>query len=244
MLPLHLPSTQANYPASIQQTLSAAASLLAAEVGVYSVLLPGAWHVLLAGGWVGGFITCGFVPPVGFPPLHPHGWRKLHAKIISRSGGMVCSQVLPPDGASPGGLGELWWRAPKVKISCERVVQSIHDVIPVFMWAFMLHLKQHLCLQYFKIFFQLFVITIILGVSGSFSAASCCYIKLLSLLLLHLSGDSTGLSPNPHFRNGSHVNSRAVRLENELLCFMTGFVYMIPRSVSIFIYDHLSFTGQ
>lgn len=104
MLPLHLPSTQANYPPSIQQTVSAAASLLAAEVGVCSVLLPWALHISLAGGRVGGFVTRVFVAPVGFPPLHPHGWRKLHAKIISRSGGMVCPQVPPPDAASPGGL--------------------------------------------------------------------------------------------------------------------------------------------
>lgn len=103
-LPLRFPSTQANYAASIQQTVSAAASLLAAEVGVDSVLLPWALPVSLAGARMGGFITCVFASLVGFPPLHPYGWRKLHANIIGRSGGMVHPQVPLPDAPSLAAL--------------------------------------------------------------------------------------------------------------------------------------------
>lgn len=82
------------------------------------------------------------------------------------------------------------------------------------------------------------VINVIIGVSGSFSAAgaaitSCC------LLLLHLAGNSTGLFPNPPFRNDSGVNSCAGWLKNELLCFMTAFIYITQGSASVLIYNCL-----
>lgn len=171
---------------------------------------------------------------MGFPLLHPHGWKKLHPKITSGSGGMVCPQVPLPDAASLVGFGELSWRAPKVRISCGRMGQNIPDVIPVFMWTFMSLIFQ-------VIFFQLsvIVITVIVGFSGSFRTTSYCFIQLLSLLLLHLSRDSTDLSSNPH---DSHADSHAVWLKKEVLYFMTGLIYISQRSVSIFIYSHLSFT--
>lgn len=132
-LPLRFPSTQANYPASIQQTVAAAASLLAAEVGVDSVLLPWALPVSLAGARMGGFVTCVFVSLVGFPPLHPYGWREQHANIIGRLEGWFIPRSLCLMQLPWRDLRELCWGASKVKILCERMVQSIRDVILVFM---------------------------------------------------------------------------------------------------------------
>lgn len=75
-------------------------------------------------------VTRVFVPPLGFPLLHTRDWWKLHAKIIIGSGGVF---VPPPDAASLGEFRGLCWRAPKVKVWCERLVQSICDAIPVSM---------------------------------------------------------------------------------------------------------------
>lgn len=119
------PSAEANYPASIRQPVSAAASLL---FGVCAVLLLWDSRVSLAGGRVGGFITSVFVLPMGFLLLHSHGWRKMHADIIGRSEGVVCSRTLCLMQLPWGGLKEQCWRAPKVKILCECTARSIQDV--------------------------------------------------------------------------------------------------------------------
>lgn len=117
MLALDLPSPQANYPAGIQQSVSAAASLLAAGGGI-CVVLPLRGFAGLTGRRVGGFVTCGILPLGGCPSASPPGPEEAAPKDDQRAW---------RGGLSPGPStwcsvpeGGLCWRASKAEGSCYR----------------------------------------------------------------------------------------------------------------------------
>lgn len=65
---------------------------------------PVAFACLAARRVVGGSVPCVFTSPAGSPLPHPRGCRKLHTKLSSSSGGVLCPLVPLPGGFSLGAL--------------------------------------------------------------------------------------------------------------------------------------------